>query len=226
MFVRWLYRGSDLGESAHKLQREPFAQELFLTEVVEENDLATILGRCYVLPVEKYARLPSAMYDSNVFCCALLFNSARDSFAPIESFVKSGPFFTEPPSRAPRINMPAVPLSGVPFPGFLRGPKKKKRVNGNAASVLAATVCCIDKCENVCFSKMHSVAKLRCDWVYKVRGKYVCEEHLCKDRRMCHLKRSRSVSPPPLMLMDEDGEEEEENGPLSLKKLKRDRVKR
>ncbi len=112
-----------------------------------------------------------------------------------------GPLYTEPPARAPRINMPAVPLSGVPFPGFLRGPKKKKRSNGvplssDAPSVVASSVCCIDKCKNLCWSRAHPSSGLRHDWVYKPRGKFVCEEHLLRDKRLGSHKRSRSLTLP------------------------------
>jgi hypothetical protein len=59
------------------LKRQPYAQEVFLTDVVEENDLATILGRCYVIPPAKYANLPGHLYDSNVFCCSLFWDTQR-----------------------------------------------------------------------------------------------------------------------------------------------------
>jgi hypothetical protein len=90
MYVRWMFRPPDVPEAAEVLQREPYAQEVFLTDVVEENDLATILARCYVLPPHRYAHLPSAMLDSNVFCCSLLYRAQRETFEAVdESKVKS-----------------------------------------------------------------------------------------------------------------------------------------
>ncbi len=202
MFVRWMFRPADVPDAAEMLQREPYAQEVFLTDVVEENDLATILARCYVLPPHRYAHLPSTLYDANVFCCSLLFRTQRECFEPLD-VMRVGPLYAEPPARAPRINMPAVPLSGVPFPGFARGPKKKKRANGavlscDAPSVSAACVCCIDKCDNICWSRLHPSTVLMHDWVYKPRGRFVCEQHLLRDMRLRSHKRSRSLTDPRL----------------------------
>lgn len=134
MMVRWMLRPADVDLSV--LGREAYPQELFVTDVVEENDVATIVSRCFVLSPEVYARMPTAMYDTNVFCCCLMIDGRRE-FVPID-FAKLGPLYSSPPCRAPRINMPLIPLSGaLPFGGAARrGPYH------HSAKVEESFVCC------------------------------------------------------------------------------------
>jgi len=133
MFVRWCFRPQDVADCGSLLSRQPYTQELFLTDIVEENDLATIVGRCYVVSPRKYAQLPPHLYDSNVFCCSLFLDTARERFQPLAS-AHLGPLYAEPPLRAPRINMPLVPLSGAVLPGFNRAFKKKSGFGSQCSS--------------------------------------------------------------------------------------------
>ncbi len=191
MMVRWMLRPADVDLGL--LGRDAYPQELFITDVVEENDIATIVSRCFVLSPGAYARLPTALYESNVFCCCMMFDGRREAFVPLD-LQKLGPLYSEPPCRAPRINMPAIPLSGVPFANVSRVQKKKRKPN--VAAVPAVwSLCCIDKCPNVCWSKTNHASALASEWSFRPRGgKFVCEEHMRKDRRLRTHKRSRSTS--------------------------------
>lgn len=206
MFVRWCFRPHDVPECSAMLKRQPYSQELFVTDVVEENDLATILGRCYILPPQKYAHLPAHLYDSNVFCCSLFLDTGNECFRSLQS-VRLGPLYSEPPMRAPRLNMPAIPLSGAVIPGFNRGPRKKRRnlaQNGNS-NPAAILTCTVEDCDNVCWSKVPAMS-MQFEWGYKPEGIYVCDEHARRDRKLRELKRPRSLSVTP----EHSGDEEED----------------
>lgn len=53
--------------------------------------------------------------------------------------------------------------------------KKKKLANAqNGERKKDGIVCSIEGCDNLCWTKRLATT-LRSDWVYKLKGKYVCE---------------------------------------------------
>lgn len=190
MFVRWFFRPLDVHELVSHLQRQPYAEEVFMTDVVEENDITTILHRCYILTPHKLSRLPMHLREPNVFCCTLFYDSVRERFSPVQSISRAGLFLSDPPPRAPRLNMPELQPGtvgygvGVPGGPGRGGARRKRKDASEAANDDDAFVCCVEDCDNVCWTKRHK-SSLLCEWNLKpgAGAAYVCSEHHHADKR-------------------------------------------
>lgn len=78
------------------------------------------MSRCYILTPQKYARLPRHLRESNVFCCSLFYDSVRERFSPVQSIGVAGLFLSDPPEKAPRLNMPDFQHALLTFGGMTR----------------------------------------------------------------------------------------------------------
>ena len=207
MCVRWFFRPHDVQEVTQRLNRQAYVQELFLTDIVEENDLSTIFSRCYIISPRKYAQLPPHLYEPNVFCCSLFLNTSTSKIQSLSSIssLRLNSLYTEPPLRAPRLNRPLIPLSGAVIPGFNRAVqslnKKKQRRNSATISANSVLICSVENCPNICWQKQ-PVSKLEFQWSCKSQGAFVCAHHISLDEKLS-LKRSRSLNGSPNASDDE-----------------------